>query len=67
MSTTHSQPDAYLVVIEQRDRFDIAELLLAEVVRLQADARTKRRNSPVREKLFSQAARLHELSVRIRP
>ena len=55
------------VVIERRDRWDIAELLLDEARKLEADARDRRRNSPARASLFDRAGRLHALSVRIRP
>ena len=69
MSTHRSDasPDHVTVVIERRDRWDIAELLLNESKKLDADARSRRRNSPVRTALFDRAARLHELSVKIRP
>ena len=62
-----SQPDKFYVAIENRDRFNVAELLLAESRRLEQDALTRRRNSPVKAKLMEQAFRLHALSVRIMP
>ena len=55
------------VVIERGDRWDIADLLLDETIRLEADARNRRRNSPARTSLLDKAGRLHALSVRIRP
>ena len=55
------------IVIERRDRWDIAELLLDEARKLEADARDRRRNSPARASLLDRAGRLHALSVRIRP
>ena len=55
------------IVIERRDRRDIAELLLDEARKLEADARGRRRNSPARVSLLNRAGRLHALSVRIRP
>ena len=55
------------IVIERRDRRDIAELLLDEARKLEADAQNRRRNSPARVSLFDRAGRLHALSVRIMP
>lgn len=55
------------IVIERRDRWDIAELLLNESRNVEAEARSRRRNSPIRTALFDWATRLYELSVRIRP
>ena len=43
------------IVIERRDRRDIAELLLDEARKLEADARGRRRNSPARVSLFEQS------------
>ena len=55
------------IVIERGDRWDIADLLLDEAIKLEADARGRRRNSPARASLLDKAGRPHALSVRIRP
>jgi hypothetical protein len=67
MSATRSRPDTVCVVIEQRDRYDVADALFTESRQLEADALTRRRSSPVRKKLIERAFRLHELAARIRP
>jgi hypothetical protein len=62
-----ASPGAITIVIARRDRWDIAELLLNESMRVEAEARSRRRNSPIRTALLDRAARLYELSVTVRP
>jgi hypothetical protein len=67
MSTTQSRPDVCYIAIDQGDRVALADLLLAEVLRLEADVLTRRRGSPARKQLIERAFRMHELAVRIGP